>query len=63
MTMTDEVDISTDKEIHARDWECRDCGIWFSADNDASSFDFPDLCIGCGDNVGWINVKDGRTVP
>jgi len=55
-------DIPTGKDIHTRDWECSDCGIWYSADNDATSFDLPDFCLNCGDHYHWINVADGRKV-
>jgi len=53
-------DIPTGKDVHARDWECLDCGIWYSMDNDASRWDMPDFCPECGDTPGWINVKDGN---
>ena len=51
------------EEIHSNDWQCRDCGIWYGADEDASSADLPGFCPECGDTPGWINVKTGRQVP
>lgn len=61
--MTDSDDTPTGKDVHARDWECMDCGVWWAADNDATQFTLPDFCPECGDHSGWVNVKDGREVP
>ena len=67
--MSDDLDgeddrkIPTGRGVNMRDWECRDCGTWWSADNDATSWDLPDFCPECGDHLGWVNVGDARRVP
>jgi len=63
MSESEQKEIPTGMDVHTRDWECRDCGIWYSADADATEWDLPDYCPSCGDTPGWANVKTGRTVP
>jgi len=53
----------TGKEVHARDWECRDCGLVYCTDEDASWRDLPDFCPECGDTPGFRNRKTGRELP
>jgi len=53
----------TGKEVHARDWECRDCGLVYCTDEAASWRDLPDFCPECGDTPGFRNRKTGRELP
>lgn len=54
-------------ENNPYDWDCRECGTSYhvgsTSPEDVTYRDLPDLCIECGDTIGWENSETGRQIP